>query len=53
MLILASNSPRRREILTQFGYDFTVSKSDFIENGENLDPIETVLRFSAFYLHYP
>ena len=46
MLILASNSPRRREILTEFGYDFTVQKSNFIEKDESDNVIDTVLRFS-------
>ena len=46
MIILASNSPRRREILSKFGYDFSVIKSDFIESDEYSDPIKMVLNFS-------
>lgn len=32
MLILASNSPRRKEILEMLGYEFIVSASDCDEN---------------------
>ena len=39
-LILASNSPRRREILTKMGYSFSVIPSSFDENGLNLLPSE-------------
>ena len=46
MLILASNSPRRREILSEFGYCFSVVKSDFVEYDAFFDPIKTVLQFS-------
>ena len=46
MIILASNSPRRKEILTEFGYDFTVVKSDFAETEINADPVKTVLEFA-------
>ena len=31
-LILASNSPRRKELLEQGGYKFTITVSDFDEN---------------------
>jgi septum formation protein len=34
-IILASNSPRRRELLKKAGFDFTVIPSDF-EEGENV-----------------
>ena len=45
-LILASNSPRRRDILERFGYDFKVIKSNFNENANAFDPVETVIGFS-------
>lgn len=48
-IILASNSPRRKEILTEFGYEFTIKKSDFEEktaDGDLIDPIITALRFA-------
>ncbi|MEG9429565.1 MAG: nucleoside triphosphate pyrophosphatase [Christensenellaceae bacterium] len=45
-LILASNSPRRREILTEFGYDFTVKTSDFKENDMQGDPVSVAMRFA-------
>ena len=32
MLILASNSPRRKELLTMLGYEFVVRPSDCDEN---------------------
>ncbi len=35
-LILASNSPRRKDILTRLGYDFTVIPSTFEENNINI-----------------
>ena len=42
-LVLASASPRRREILLKAGYDFSVEKSDFKEVLYPKDPIATVL----------
>lgn len=45
-LILASNSPRRRELLAQEGVPFTVAPSYFEEVGEGLSAQETVLRFA-------
>ncbi len=42
-MILASNSPRRKELLTQFGFEFTVKKSDFEESNCSLSPRETVI----------
>lgn len=33
-LILASKSPRRKELLTKFGFDFTVVESDFLETAD-------------------
>ncbi len=46
MLILASNSPRRREILASLGVAFTVQPSLFEERGEGLSPAETALVFA-------
>lgn len=47
MLVLASQSPRRRELLTQAGYQFTVQPADIPEDplpGE--DPIAYVTRLA-------
>ena len=41
-IVLASNSPRRREILTQGGYEFTVDAADVDENLGIIDPAELV-----------
>lgn len=38
-LILASNSPRRKEILERYGYTFTVIKSDFGERASGGNPV--------------
>lgn len=45
-LILASNSPRRREILKEHGFDFTVIKSGYEEKPLNLSPTELVKTFA-------
>jgi septum formation protein len=48
MLILASASPRRRELLTQAGFSFTVESADVDESlrvGE--DPVAYVLRLAV------
>ena len=45
-IILASLSPRRKEILERFGYDFTIENSNYIENGGVSDPVITCLRFA-------
>lgn len=45
-IILASNSPRRKEILAQFGYSFTVIKSNYKETDSENDPINTVVKFA-------
>ena len=45
--ILASASPRRRELLTQVGLEFEVMVSEADENvGENLPPGELVEKLS-------
>ncbi len=41
-IVLASNSPRRREILTQGGYEFTVDAADVDENLGITDPVRLV-----------
>ncbi len=46
MIVLASNSPRRKEILTEFGYKFSVVKSNFEETDLSGSPMETVVAFA-------
>ena len=46
-LILASASPRRKEILTEFGYEFKVFPSDYEENKKDLSPIDLAKFFSV------
>lgn len=45
-LILASGSPRRKEILTKFGYTFSTLKSSFEEKGDGGDPKAITLSFA-------
>ena len=45
-IILASSSPRRREILSQLGVQFDVIPSDYEEKSENNDPYELVMLFA-------
>ena len=45
-LILASGSPRRREILTMAGYQFTVLSPDADESAPSLSPAELVQELS-------
>lgn len=45
-IILASSSPRRRELLQQMGLDFEVITADCDENIINSDPYETVKELS-------
>lgn len=45
-LILASNSPRRKDILTDWGYNFSVLPSRFNEKGNFLSPEETAEAFA-------
>ena len=42
-LFLASKSPRRKEILQNNGYSFTIVESNFSENDIALHPIETAV----------
>ncbi len=46
MLILASNSPRRRELLAQLGFSFAVEPSRFEECAAGLSARETAARFA-------
>ena len=46
MLILASNSPRRKEILSMLGFEFEVLVSDCDETTYNLTPKETVMELA-------
>ncbi|MGE5629909.1 MAG: Maf family protein [Caulobacteraceae bacterium] len=45
-VILASNSPRRRELLTQIGVDYEVIPSGFEEKSINRSPSELVKHFA-------
>ncbi len=45
-ILLASNSPRRRELLSQAGIDFEVKVSDVDENIGETDPEELVKKLS-------
>ncbi len=40
-LILASKSPRRKQILTNYGYNFDVIEADFKESNTSLNPEQT------------
>lgn len=44
MIILASGSPRRKEILSKFGYEFTVEKSNFDECEEKSDALSVAIK---------
>lgn len=45
-IILASNSPRRREILSQLGIQYEVIPSKFEENASNMSPENMVMYFA-------
>lgn len=45
-LILASNSPRRKELLSDEGFTFSVVSSEYEEKAFTLDPIKTTLTFA-------
>ncbi len=45
-LVLASASPRRRELLGKLGYEFTVEPSLFEESAKGLSARDTVLTFA-------
>ena len=46
MLILASNSPRRKELLSMLGYEFVVKASDCDESTNITEPAELVKELS-------
>ncbi len=46
MLILASNSPRRKELLSMLGYEFIIKVSNCDENTEITEPAELVKELS-------
>ena len=46
-LILASGSPRRRELMSQVGLDFTVVTSDADENIKEMEPEDYVRELSS------
>ena len=45
-LVLASNSPRRKELLNEFGFAFEIISSNYQENALNLSPEEVVKEFA-------
>ena len=45
-LILASNSPRRKALLTEYGFDFKVVPSAYEEQGVGATPQDTVKTFA-------
>ena len=45
-LILASNSPRRKDILLSAGFNFEIITSDYQEISFSVDPIETAKTFA-------
>ena len=45
-IILASNSPRRKELLKNEGFDFEIVVSDYEEEAFSLDPVKTAVTFS-------
>ena len=45
-IILASSSPRRKELLTKLGYVFSVVDSGFKEKEFTNDPVETAIAFA-------
>lgn len=45
-LVLASNSPRRREILEKEGYEFNVIVSDFKEGCNHIDPVKMTKEYA-------
>ena len=46
MIILASNSPRRKELLSMLGYEFEIRPSDCDESTDIKNPIELVKELS-------
>lgn len=51
MLILASNSPRRKELLSMLGYEFEICPSDCDESTNIVNPAELVKELSLRKAH--
>lgn len=45
-LVLASNSPRRKELLEKFGFNFEIKVSDYKEDNSLSDPVLTAKTFA-------
>lgn len=45
-IVLASNSPRRKDILSREGVDFKVIKSDFEESSKETDPLKLTVELA-------
>ena len=45
-LILASNSPRRKQLLTEYGFTFTIVPSEYEEKVSDRSPKDTVTAFA-------
>ena len=45
-LVLASSSPRRKQLLTEYGYDFSVKVSQYDESNLTLSPKEMVKEYA-------
>ena len=45
-LVLASSSPRRKQLLTEYGYDFSVKVSQYDESNLTLPPKEMVKEYA-------
>ncbi len=45
-LILASNSPRRKQLLTEYGFTFTIMPSEYEEKVSDRSPKDTVTAFA-------
>lgn len=45
-LVLASNSPRRKDILKEFGFSFSVMPSEYQEIKTDLSPIDLAVNFA-------
>ena len=51
-IILASNSPRRKELLTQAGVDFEVKSADVEEITTKTNPDEVVIELNGVSISY-
>ncbi len=45
-LVLASNSPRRKQFLTDYGFEFDICSSDFLEKTKETSPEKIVTAFA-------